>query len=230
MLSKNTNYINNIESSIVKKRKLLINYLINNYLNDGYSIDDIVNETEEIGNIFKKNYQIFKNEIEATIVLFCSENKLIYLGCLRKIYPTKNPNTLRYYLEKLNRMGIIRLVNEKEYLKEKQIFQSTVIKNSRAGFYQVKKIIFYSLTDFYKEFPFLYMKKLKDVSKHVEFINNYKQQISKTYAELKNNIEKTILYLRGIKKDPKQDYERVLKFSAEKLNISTNELKSLVLK
>jgi len=184
LLSKTVDLLNN-GSSICSTNKL-VSYLLNNLTTSKKhkNLQVLLSDLENLLNNLKKYQSVFESEFKASIILFCMRNKLIYLNCLRKFYPRKNRNSLKFMLDHLRNKGILRRVNKREFLKDRQIFNHFVIRSGTVGIYQIKKIKFYTLTDDALHLFSMFEKKLEMLSNHSKLINNFKRQLAQSHKQL----------------------------------------------
>lgn len=230
-LSKTYESLNNTSSSIVDEKKILINYLITNYLKkEPIPIPLLLSKLTDLVNDLEKSKKVLENEVKATVVLFCLENELIYLNGLKKLYPDKNINSLNFLLASLVKDRILEETPKTEFLKQKHVFSSFIIRNSKAGFYQAKKVRYYTLTDTSRGLFSNYTDDLKNISKHTKYIDNFKQQLLKTHKELElkarqgqEYLKKALTELKNVRSGPyssmssTKEYEHILKYWAENI-------------
>jgi len=177
LINKKGYLLNPLKKCLIKPKKGLINYLINQPFNDPLEGKKWLSKTMDLLNHYAFFLGQLENKRKATVVLLLLANKVTYFGQLKRLFGEKvNPASIVFVMDDLTRRGIIRETEKKEFLDEKRIFEG-ICRNP------IKR--FYCLTDDAFEFYSLFEEKIKGLSirfdlltKEKEWLSNIKKQIT----------------------------------------------------
>lgn len=171
-------------------QKLLINELTNNQ-HDPYvasNPDILLRKIQDVVNNLQ-GYYVFGNQIKVTTILFLLKNHIVYMNAIKKIIPQKNINSIKFAFEDLQKREIIEPIGDDKFVDMRQTFNHFIMRNSRAGYYHIGKVKYYSLTPLAKGFFEIFVENLEQNCPYTDKVEDFKSTLSQTHKKLRESVD-----------------------------------------